>query len=446
MERTTCCVVGGGPAGMMLGLLLARAGVQVTVLEKHGDFLRDFRGDTVHPSTLTILDELGLGTEFTKIPHRLVEQLHVQLGDDLLPVADFRRVPGPHKHLALVPQWDLLELLADAGRAERAFTLRMHSEATGLLTEGGAVTGVRYRSEDGSGGELRADLTVACDGRRSVLRDAAGLHARSFGVPLDVWWFRLPRHEGDPEGIVGGVQSGQGMALLDRGDYFQCAYLIRKGSDAALRAEGIEALRRRVAAMLPWLAGRMGAVRDWGDVALLDVRLDRLRRWSASGLLCLGDAAHAMSPVGGVGINLAIQDAVAAARLLAGPLRRGALTRSHLDRVQLRRWAPTALTQAAQRIIHARLLGPVLSGDIMVVGAGSGRPWSPIRLLRRFPLLRAVPATAVGIGLLPEHAPAFAHAPAPAEYDSAEPFVRTKSGRFSTVVAPPAAGAQNEHR
>ncbi|MGA9692866.1 MAG: FAD-dependent oxidoreductase, partial [Pseudonocardiaceae bacterium] len=325
MERTTCCVVGGGPAGMMLALLLARAGVAVTVLEKHGDFLRDFRGDTVHPSTLTLLDELNLGAEFAKIPHRLVEQLQVQLDSGVLPVADFRRIPGPHKHLALVPQWDFLDLLADAGRTEPTFTLRLNTMATGLLIEGGAVTGVRYRSPDGASSELRADLTVACDGRRSVLRDAAGLRARSFGVPLDVWWFRLPRYDGDPAGGVARFGSGQGMVLIDRGDYFQCAYLIRKGTDATLRAEGIETFRRRVAAMIPWLGDRVGAVGDWGDVSLLDVRLDRLCRWSTEGLLCLGDAAHAMSPVGGVGINLAIQDAVAAARLLAGPLRHGTL-------------------------------------------------------------------------------------------------------------------------
>jgi 2-polyprenyl-6-methoxyphenol hydroxylase-like FAD-dependent oxidoreductase len=311
MGRTTCCVVGGGPAGMMLGLLLARAGIAVTVLEKHGDFLRDFRGDTVHPSTLTLLDELGLGMDFAKIPHRLVERVQVQVGDDLVQVGDFRRIPGPHKHLAFVPQWDFLDLLADAGRAEPTFTLRMHTEATGLLTEGGTVVGVRYQSADGISGELRADLTVACDGRRSVLRDAAGLRARSFGAPMDVWWFRLPRSEGDPEGGVARFGSGQGMVLIDRGDYFQSAYLIHKGSDAALRAEGIEAFRRRVATMIPWLADRVGAVRSFDDVALLDVRLDRLRRWSTDGLLCLGDAAHAMSPVGGVGINLAIQDAAA---------------------------------------------------------------------------------------------------------------------------------------
>ncbi len=413
MERTTCCVVGGGPAGMMLGLLLARAGVSVTVLEKHGDFLRDFRGDTVHPSTLTLLDELGLGAEFAKIPHRLIEQIQVQVGDDLVPVGDFRRIPGPHKHLAFVPQWDFLDLLADAGRAEPTFTLRMNTEATGLVTEGDTVVGVRYQSADGSSGELLADLTVACDGRRSVLRDAAGLRTRSFGVPMDVWWFRLPRRDEDPVGGVARFGSGQGMALIDRGDYFQSAYLIRKGSDAALRAEGIGAFRRRVTAMIPWLADRVEAVRSFDDVALLDVRLDRLRRWSTDGLLCLGDAAHAMSPVGGVGINLAIQDAVAAARLLAEPLRRGALTRRHLDQVQLRRWAPAALAQAVQRVIHARLLGPALAGDITLVGAGSRPTPRPIRLLQRFPLLQAVPATAVGIGLLPEHAPPFARGSSP---------------------------------
>ncbi|MGH3797911.1 MAG: FAD-dependent oxidoreductase [Pseudonocardiaceae bacterium] len=408
MERTTCCVVGGGPAGMMLGLLLARAGVAVTVLEKHGDFLRDFRGDTVHPSTLTLLDELGLGKEFERIPHRLVDRAQVQVGNELIQIGDFSRIPGPHKHLAFVPQWDFLDLLADAARTEPTFTLRMSTEATGLLIEGAAVAGVRYRTAEGSTGELWADLTVACDGRRSLLRDAAGMRARAFGVPMDVWWFRLPRNPGDPVGAVARFDAGQGMVLLDRGEYFQCAYLIRKGSDAALRAEGIDAFRRRVGAMIPWLADRTAAVRDWAEVALLDVRLDRLRRWSTNGLLCVGDAAHAMSPVGGVGINLAVQDAVAAARLLAEPLLQGRTTRRSLDRVQLRRWAPATLTQTVQRAIHARVLGPVLTGGIELIGAGAGRPPLPIRLLERFPLLQAVLATAVGIGLVPEHAPRFA--------------------------------------
>lgn len=408
MVRSTCCVVGGGPAGMMLGLLLARAGIRVTVLEKHADFLRDFRGDTVHPSTLTLLDELGLGARFAQIPHRLVDRVQIQTDDGLIRLGDFRRIPGPHKHLAFVPQWDFLDLLAEAGRAEPSFTLRMSTEATGLLWEDGRVAGVRYRSADGTREELRADLTVACDGRRSRLRASAGLHARSFGVPMDVWWFRVPRYDGDPEGGVGRFVSGHMMALIDRGDYFQCAYLIRKGSNAAMRAEGIAAFRRRVAAMIPWLDDRMEAVRDWDDVALLDVRLDRLRRWSIDGLLCIGDAAHAMSPVGGVGINLAIQDAVATARLLAGPLRRGRPTHRELARVQVRRWAPTALTQAIQRALHARLLGPALSGDLELLGNKGAPAPLPLRLLQRFPRLQAVPATAVGIGFLPEHAPLFA--------------------------------------
>lgn len=407
-ESTSCCVVGGGPAGMVLGLLLARAGVAVTVLEKHGDFLRDFRGDTVHPSTLTLLDELGLGDEFAEVPHRLVDRVQVQTDDGVLPIGDFRRIPGPHKHLALVPQWDFLDLLADAGREEPTFTLRMRTEATGLLSDRGRVTGVRYRGPDGSTGELPADLTVACDGRRSALRDAAGLRARSFGVPMDVWWFRLPRHDGDPEGGLGRFGSGQGIVVIDRGDYFQTAFLIRKGSDAALRSEGIESFRRRVTAMLPWLGDRAATVRSFDDVALLDVRLDRLRRWFAPGLLCLGDAAHAMSPVGGVGINLAVQDAVAAARRLAGPLRGGTVGRRDLALVQARRWLPTTVTQTVQRVIHAQVLGRALRGDIELIGSGDGRLPLPIRLLQRFPVLQAVPATAVGIGLLPEHAPGFA--------------------------------------
>ena len=403
MERTTCCVVGGGPAGMVLGLLLARAGVRVVVLEKHGDFLRDFRGDTVHPSTLTLLDELGLGDEFARLPHRLIERIQVQVGDAIVPVADFTRIPGPHKHLALVPQWDFLDLLASSGRTEPTFDLRMRTEGTGLVVENGRVVGVRYRGPDGVAGELRADLTVACDGRRSLLREAAGLRSRSFGVPMDVWWFRLPRREGDPEGGVGRFAAGAGMVLIDRGDYFQCAYLIRKGSDATLRGEGIASLHRRVASMVPWLADRVDALRSFDEVSLLDVRLDRLRRWSTAGLLCLGDAAHAMSPVGGVGINLAVQDAVAAARLLEEPLLGGRVRPRDLLRVQVRRWAPAALTQAVQRVVHARVIGQVLAGGPAPSGADRTPP--VVRLLTRFPLLQTIPATAVGIGLLPEHAP-----------------------------------------
>jgi 2-polyprenyl-6-methoxyphenol hydroxylase-like FAD-dependent oxidoreductase len=320
-EATDCCVVGGGPAGMMLGVLLARAGVAVTVLEKHDDFLRDFRGDTLHASTLTLLDELGLGERFSAIPHRVLERLQVlqlQSGSEF--AVDFRLLPGPHKHIALAPQWDFLDLLADAGRQEASFALRMGVEFTGLLREHGRVVGVRYRGADASHGELRAAVTVACDGRTSAVRAASGLPVREFGVPLDVWWFRLPRREGDLEGFNARVGNGAILVVIDRGSYFQLGYVIRKGSDARLRAEGIEAFRRRVGAFAPELADRVGAVRSWDDVKLLAVRLNRMPRWCCPGLLCIGDAAHAMSPVGGVGINLAIQDAVAAARYLAAPL------------------------------------------------------------------------------------------------------------------------------
>ena len=318
-ERTTCLVVGGGPAGMVLGLLMARAGVEVTVLEKHADFLRDFRGDTVHASTLALLDELGLGERFARIPHRLLDRMQVQLDNGSFPVADLRRLPGAHQHIALVPQWDLLDLLADAAGEEPTFTLRRNAEARELLYDGHRVAGVRYVDrETGAEHELRASVTVACDGRGSTVRAAAGLRPRSFGVPMDVWWFRLPRRDDDPPGGVGRFTRGHFCVLIDRGDYWQCAYLIRKGSDAALRAAGIEELRRRFATLLPWLGDRVDSLRSWDDVRLLDVRLERLRRWDRDGLLLIGDAAHAMSPVGGVGINLAVQDAVAAARVL-GP-------------------------------------------------------------------------------------------------------------------------------
>jgi 2-polyprenyl-6-methoxyphenol hydroxylase-like FAD-dependent oxidoreductase len=389
---------------MMLAVLLARAGVRVTVLEKHDDFLRDFRGDTVHASTLTLLDELGLGERFAAIPHRVVEHLSVPLRSGTSIVVDLCLLPGPHKHIAMVPQWDLLELLADAGRREPCFTLRMGAEVTGVLRERGRVVGVRYRDADGSEGELRADVTVGCDGRTSTVRAASGLRGREFGVPMDIWWFRLPRGELDLQGFTVRVGDDALLVVIDRGSYFQIGYQIRKGSDALLRAEGIVAFHRRVAALAPEFADRIGEVRSWEDVKLLTVRLDRMPRWFDPGLLCIGDAAHAMSPVGGVGINLAIQDAVAAARYLAAPLRRREVHLRDLARVQVRRWAPTFVTQSLQRLVHRLVLEPVLAGE---VGRGRG----PSRLagpLRRFPRLQAVPAYILAIGVLPEHAPSFA--------------------------------------
>ncbi|MGA5702502.1 FAD-dependent oxidoreductase [Peterkaempfera bronchialis] len=408
-EETACCIVGGGPAGMMLGLLLARAGVRVQVLEKHGDFLRDFRGDTVHASTLTLLDELGLGESFWAIPHRLLAQALLPLSGPRPVTVDLDLLPGPHKHIAMVPQWDLLGLLARAAGQEPTFTLRMATEVTGLLREGDAVTGVRYRTQDGQCGELHATLTVACDGRTSTVRAASGLRHRDFGVPLDVWWFRLPRHPGDPEGLAARAGRGGALVLIDRGEYFQVGYLIRKGSDARMRAEGIEAFRTRLAALLPRMPDRAAAVRSWDEVKLLNVRLDRMQRWFTPGLLCIGDAAHAMSPIGGVGINLAIQDAVATARLLAAPLLAGRVGGRDLARVQLRRWLPTVVTQSLQWVMHQTLVKHGLTGA--ADAAERDTPPKPALLLQRFRRLRAALAHVIAIGVLPEHAPAFARRP-----------------------------------
>ena len=425
-ERTTCLVVGGGPAGLVLGLLMARAGVEVTVLEKHSDFLRDFRGDTVHASTLTLLDELGLGERFAALPQRRMDRAQVQLDQGVAQVADLSRLPGAHQHIALVPQWDFLDLVADAAEEEPTFTLRRNAEAIGLLHEGARVAGVRYRDRtDGTEHELRASLTVACDGRGSALRAAAGLTPRAFGVPMDVWWFRLPRRESDPAGGVGRISDGQFAVMIDRGEYWQCAFLIRKGSDAPMRAAGIERFRAWVAALLPWMADRVDRIASFDDVKLLDVRLERLRTWHRDGLLLIGDAAHAMSPVGGVGINLAVQDAVAAARILAPALLSGGIVpRSLLRRVQLRRWWPTALIQAGQRLAHRAILGRRAMDpaalrtsvpDVPPVGMSDGVEPAPLdslplplRLLQRFPVLQTVPALLIAIGPLPEHAPEWA--------------------------------------
>jgi 2-polyprenyl-6-methoxyphenol hydroxylase-like FAD-dependent oxidoreductase len=407
-HRTDCCVVGGGPAGMMLAVVLARAGVGVTVLEKHDDFLRDFRGDTVHASTLTLLDELGLGEQFSAMPHRVVERLSLPLRPGTSFVVDLGLLPGRHKHIAIVPQWDLLDLLAGAGRREPSFSLRMGTEVTGLLREHGRVAGVRYRDADGGDRELRAAVTVACDGRTSAVRTASGLRVREFGVPLDILWFRVPRRDVELEGLNVRVGSDAVLAMIDRGSYFQLGYQIPKGTDARLRREGIAAFRGRVATLAPEFAPSVDAVGSWDDVKLLSVRLDRMPRWFSPGLLCIGDAAHAMSPIGGVGINLAIQDAVAAARYLAAPLRRGEVRLGDLARVQARRWAPTLVTQSLQRLLHRLVFQPVLGGQ-----AGSGTPAPPrlFRLLGRSPRLRAIPAYLFAIGALPEHAPSFARRP-----------------------------------
>ena len=396
---TTCVIVGGGPAGMVLGLLLARAGVEVTLLEKHADFLRDFRGDTVHPSTLRLIGDLGLWDEFSNVPQSRIDHLGIDVDGRQLTLVDFRRLDQPHPYIAMVPQWDLLNLLAEAARAESTFTLKMEHEVTGLLREGDRVAGVRYRGPDGED-ELTADLTVACDGRTSTVRSESGLPIREWPVPFDVWWFRLPRDADAEYSLVPRTAPGQLLIMIPREGYFQMAYLIPKGSDERLRARGLEVFRDEVAALAP--EAETSHLKSFDDVKLLDVKLNRLKRWHTDGLLCIGDAAHAMSPMGGVGINIAVQDAVGAATLLAEPLRRRNVMEADLMAVRRRRLPAAAVTQALQRLMHRRLVVPVFAG------ADGQPPRVFVALLQKLPRLAAVPARVIGVGVRPERAPAFA--------------------------------------
>ncbi len=407
-ETGRCVVVGGGPAGMMLGLMLARGGVPTTVCEKHADFLRDFRGDTVHASTLSVLDELGLGPAFAAVGPRWVERISVELDAGTFSLADLRHLPGAHREIAMVPQWDLLNLLAEAGRREPCFTLLTEAEVTDLTWCGDGVSGVVY-THDGAEKRLAADLVVACDGRGSTARLRSGLATRSFGVPMDVLWFRLPRQAEDPAGLLARLSRGRMVVLIDRRDYFQIALVIAKGSVEEIRARGLDAFRGDLAALLPWLADRVDHLTGWEAVAVLDVKLNRLPRWCVDGLLCLGDAAHAMSPVGGVGINLAVQDAVAAARVLGPALLAGRPAESVLRRVQRRRWLPTVLTQAGQRVGHRLLIASRLRPGERP--DPTARVPKLVGLLQRFPALQRVPAYAIAIGVRPEHVPAYARRP-----------------------------------
>ena len=382
---------------MMLGYLLGRAGIDVVVLEKHADFFRDFRGDTVHPSTLAILDEIGLHETFDKLPQRRVDHLAGIVAGREQQIVDFRGLK-PYDYLALVPQWDFLDMLADAGRKLPGFDLRMRHQATGLIEETGRTVGVRVESPEG-GYALRANLVIACDGRHSTLRGSAGLKAREYGAPMDVLWFRMPRSASDPQDTFGIVDRGHMMVLLNRTDYWQVAFVVPKGSDAALRARSIDALRETVSQLAPFLADRRDAIESWGTVKTLEVQVDRLQRWHAPGLLLIGDAAHAMSPIGGVGINMAIQDAVAAANALAKPLREGgAIDESLLARVQQRREWPVKVVQRVQIAMQKRLISRVLeqSGEPPRVPA-------PLRFLLGFRSVRHLPARLFGYGLRQEH-------------------------------------------
>ena len=396
-ELTNAVIAGGGPAGMMLGLLLARAGVGVAVLEKHADFFRDFRGDTVHPSTLEILYELGVLDEFLRLPHSKVRTLTGQIGETTLRLADFSHLPVHCKFLVLMPQWDFLNFLAERGRAYPSFRLEMEAEVSGLLVDGDGVAGVRVKTPMGER-TLRADLVVAADGRDSHVRAAAGLRAIDFGSPMDVLWMRLSKQPGDPEQLFGRIDFGRIFVMLDRNDYWQCGLVIQKGGFEEIRRRGIDALRTDLVEINPFLRDRVTELRDWDDIKLLTVQVNRLREWYRPGLLCIGDAAHAMSPIGGVGINLAIQDAVAAANILIPEFRRGAtIPIAALRRVQARRELPTRITQRAQLMIQNNVIKRVLGRQ------GRMKPPLIVRALGAIPVLQRIPARLLGLGFRREH-------------------------------------------
>ena len=394
--HTRCCIAGGGPAGVMLGFLLARQGVDVFVLEKHADFLRDFRGDTIHPSTLEIMYELGILDEFLKRPHQKVTELGGKVGSETLTIADFTHLPTYCHFLALMPQWDFLNFITEQASRYPTFHLRMQAEVTDLIEVNDTVAGVRAKTPNGTL-EIRAPLTVGADGRHSVVRERAGLKVIDLGAPMDVMWMRLSRRPTDPPQTLGHFDRGRILFLINREDYWQCAFVIPKGTADEIRHRGLEAFRQEIAALEPFLQGRTEELSDWKQISLLTVTVDRLARWSRPGVLCIGDAAHAMSPIGGVGINLAIQDAVAAANLLGPKLRQNNVTESDLEAVQRRRSFPTRATQRFQILIQNNVIRKILGSDKAL-----SAPWV-LKLLQRWPVLRRIPARVLGLGFRPEH-------------------------------------------
>jgi 2-polyprenyl-6-methoxyphenol hydroxylase-like FAD-dependent oxidoreductase len=394
--RVACCIAGGGPAGIVLGYLLARAGVETCVLEKHGDFLRDFRGDTLHPSTLEVMHELGLLDALLALPHDELSTVRVNVGGQAVTVADLSHLPTVCKFVALMPQWHFLNFLAERARAFPSFHLLMNAEVVDLVRQGDAVVGVRAKTPEGER-EIVADVTIGADGRSSLVREKVGLPVHTLGAPIDVLWLRLPKTTGEALLPLGNVASGRIVVALDRGDYYQCAVVIAKGTIDRIRVAGLPAFRDEIVRVVPGFAGSVDAIQTWDDVKVLTVRVDRLPRWHLPGLLCIGDAAHAMSPIGGIGINLAIQDAVAAANVLVPAFGQGRVGEDVLARVQARRMWPTKVTQAGQVFIQDRLITAVLQSDAPI-----GVPFA-LKLLQRVPWLQRIPARILGLGVRPEH-------------------------------------------
>jgi 2-polyprenyl-6-methoxyphenol hydroxylase-like FAD-dependent oxidoreductase len=409
--ETTCCVVGGGPAGVMLGYLLARKGVQVTVLEKHKDFFRDFRGDTVHPSTLELFYELGLLEEFLKVPHQELSAVGAVAGDFRFQTAEFTHLPTHCKFIAMMPQWDFLNFLVGNAQRFPSFDIRMEHEAVGLIENSGQITGVQVRTPEGSS-EIRADLVIGCDGRHSTVRQSAKMEVREFGVPIDVLWFRISRRPDDPERALGNINYGKALVLINRGDYFQAGFIIRKGSFDDIRRNGLAQFQESIRETAPYLGDRVEELKDWDQVKLLTVQINRLRQWYRRGLLCIGDAAHAMSPAGGVGINLAIQDAVATANLLARPLLDRTVTEEVLAQVQKRREFPTRVTQSLQVLAHKGL------AKVFETPGPLKAPWQ-LKAVVQIPGIQRLAARAIGLGVRPEHV----------QDDANKPVVRSRAGR-----------------